>query len=167
MTTPFRSNYACGVEVNRVNDRLVIEHGGNNVGFNSHLAYYPEEELAVIVLANLNGTVVGKITSALAAVAHGETVRLPLPPKAIALPREVLASYVGTYEFSRYTVDLKVEGSHLVADFDDGARIVFFAESETKFFDKTWGIELEFSKHENNFYVTRHQEGRNETGKKK
>ena len=65
MITPFRSDYACGLQVNRVNGRLVIEHGGNNIGFNAHLAYYPEEGLAVVVLANLNGTVVGKITSAL------------------------------------------------------------------------------------------------------
>lgn len=169
MTAPFRSDYACGLHVSRVNGRLAIEHGGNNIGFNSDMAYYPEERLAVIVLANLNGTVTGKITTALAAVAHGEAVTLPLPPKAVTLPREVLASYAGTYQFTNYTVDMKVEGSHLIADFDDGARIVFFAESETKFFDKTWGIELQFSKDENSkvAYVTRHQDGKETTGKKK
>ena len=169
MTTPFRSNYACGLQVNRVNGRLVIEHGGNNIGFNAHLAYYPEDHLTVAVLANLNGTVVGKITAALAAVAHGEAVTLAPPPKAITLAPEVLDSYAGTYQFPNYTVAMKPEGKHLVADFDDGARIVFFPESPTKFFDKTWGIELEFSKDENgkNIYVTRRQDDKNETGRKK
>jgi hypothetical protein len=41
------------------------------------MAYYPEERIAVIVLANLNGTVTGEIARALAAVARGET---PPPP---------------------------------------------------------------------------------------
>jgi len=168
MTTPFRSNYACGLQVNRVNGKLVIEHGGNNIGFNAHLAYYPEDQLTVAVLANLNGTVVGKIASALAAVAHGEAVTLAPPLKAITIAPEVLDSYAGTYQFPNYTVTMKPEGNHLVADFDDGARIIFFAESATKFFDKTWGIELEFSKDENgkSIYVTRRQEEKNETGKK-
>ena len=57
MTTPFKSDYACGLHVNRVNGHLMIEHDGNNIGFNSDMAYYPEERIAVIVLANLNGTV--------------------------------------------------------------------------------------------------------------
>jgi Domain of unknown function (DUF3471) len=113
--------------------------------------------------------VTGKITTALAAVAHGETVTLPPPTKAITLPKEILASCTGTYQFTDYTLEMKVEGNHLIAVFDDGARIVFFAQSETKFFDKTWGIELEFSKEQNGKvgYVTRHQEGGNEKGTKK
>jgi len=39
------------------------------------MAYYPEESIAVIVLANLNGNVTSEIARALAAVAHGETSR--------------------------------------------------------------------------------------------
>jgi hypothetical protein len=55
----------------------MIEHDGNNIGFNSHMVYYPEKRIAVIVLGNLNGTVTGEIARALAAVAHGETPRTP------------------------------------------------------------------------------------------
>src|SRR5580704_4631186 len=73
MTAPFKSDYACGLHVSRVNGHLMIEHDGNNIGFNSDMAYYPEDRIAVIVLANLNGTVTGEMTRALAAVAHGET----------------------------------------------------------------------------------------------
>ena len=73
MTTPFKSDYACGLYVNRVNGHLMIEHDGNNIGFNSDMAYYPEDRIAVIVLANLNGTVTGEMRMALAAVAHGKT----------------------------------------------------------------------------------------------
>ena len=77
MITPFKSDYACGLYVRRVNGHLMIEHDGNNIGFNSHMVYYPEESIVVIVLANLNGTVTGEIARALAALAQGETPRTP------------------------------------------------------------------------------------------
>src|ERR1044071_3508717 len=54
MITPFKGDYACGLYVRRVNGHLLIEHDGNNIGFNSHMVYYPDENLAVIVLATLN-----------------------------------------------------------------------------------------------------------------
>jgi len=41
------------------------------------MTYYPEEGIAVIVLANLNGTVTSEIARALAALAYGETPRTP------------------------------------------------------------------------------------------
>src|SRR4029077_16473037 len=37
MTTPFKSDYSCGLHVNRVNGRMVIEHDGDNIGFNSDM----------------------------------------------------------------------------------------------------------------------------------
>src|ERR1044072_1033586 len=74
MITPFKGDYACGLYVRRLNGHLLIEHDGNNIGFNSHMVYYPDENLAVIVLANLNGTVTSKIARALAALAQGETI---------------------------------------------------------------------------------------------
>ena len=77
MITPFKGDYACGLYVRRVNGHLMIEHDGNNIGFNSDMAYFPEENVAIIVLANLNGTVTSEIARALAALAHGETPRTP------------------------------------------------------------------------------------------
>ena len=77
MITPFKSDYGCGLYIKRANGHLMFEHDGNNIGFNSEMAYYPEERIAVIVLANLNGTVTGEIARALAAVAHGETPPIP------------------------------------------------------------------------------------------
>ena len=81
MIRPFKSDYGCGLYIKRVNGRLMIHHDGNNIGFNSEMAYFPEERTAVIVLANLNGAVTSEIARALAAVAHGETPSMPSIPK--------------------------------------------------------------------------------------
>ena len=169
LTTPFRSDYACGLHVNRVNGRLVIEHDGNNIGFNSDMAYYPEEQLAVIVLANLNGTVTGKITTALAAVAHGEPASLFSGPREITLPKEMLERYAGKYQFSDYSLEMVREGNHLLIKFDDGSTLPVFAESDTRFFSKPWRMEFEFSKNDKGEFaiLTQHQNGEDEKGTKR
>jgi len=77
MIRPFKSDYGCGLYIKRANGHLMIQHDGNNIGFNSEMAYYPEERIAVIVLANLNGSVTSEIARALAAVARGETPSMP------------------------------------------------------------------------------------------
>jgi len=167
MTAPFKHDYACGLYVHRVNERLVIDYDGNNIGFNAEMAYYPDDGLAVIVLANLNGYVTGRINTALAAAVHGETVAFSPPPKEIALPKETLARYVGTYEFSDGNVAFTLDGSHLIAHF--GATFPLFAESETKFFSKGWDLQFEFSKNEKGefAFVTEHFSGEDAKGTRK
>jgi CubicO group peptidase (beta-lactamase class C family) len=159
MTTPFKNDYACGLYVHRVNGRVLIDYDGNNIGFNAQMAYYPDDGLAVIVLANLNGYVTGRINAALAAVMHGEAVAFTPPPREIALHKEVLARYVGTYEFPDSRLVLSLEGGHLMAHF--GATFPLFAESETTFFSKGWDLHFEFSKNDKGEFtsVTKHFHG--------
>jgi CubicO group peptidase (beta-lactamase class C family) len=169
MTTPFKSDYACGLHVNRVDGHLMIQHDGNNIGFNADMAYYPEQRIAVVVLANLNGTVTGEIRKGLAAVALGETPPMPSVHKEISLPKELLARYAGTYQFSDYTLEMLSEGNHLLVKFDDGSDLPVFPESETRFFSKPWPIEFEFSKNDSSGrpVLIRRQNGKDEKGTKK
>ena len=55
MTTPFKNDYALGVVVQTASGRKVVQHGGGIDGFNTFLAYYPDDKLTVAVLANING----------------------------------------------------------------------------------------------------------------
>jgi CubicO group peptidase (beta-lactamase class C family) len=169
MTTPFKSDYACGLHVNRVDSHLVIEHDGNNIGFNSDMTYYPEERIAVIVLANLNGTVTGEMTKSLAAVAHGKAPSAPSVHKEILLSKAVLERYAGRYQFADYSLEMVPEGNHLLVKFDDGSDLPVFPESETKFFSKPWPEQFEFSKNEKGEFtvLTRHQGDKEENGAKK
>jgi CubicO group peptidase (beta-lactamase class C family) len=168
MTTPFKSDYACGLHVNRVGGHLMIEHDGNNIGFNADMAYYPEESIAVIVLANLNGTVAGEMTKALAAVAHGNTPPPPSVHKEVLLPNGILSRYAGTYKFPGYSLQMVPEGNHLLVEFDDGSTLPVFPESETKFFSKPWPTRFEFSQNGNGEFSTlrRYEADKEEQGAK-
>ena len=72
MTTPNLGNYAFGLTVREVDGRRVISHGGGINGFNAVLTYYPQAEITVVVLANINGNTPSQIATALAKAAHAK-----------------------------------------------------------------------------------------------
>src|SRR5260370_7845750 len=76
MTTPFKSNYAFGLGVDTTAGRKVISHGGGIEGFNTQLAYYPDDKLTVAVLGNLNGPAPGEIATKLPTPTHPQPVHL-------------------------------------------------------------------------------------------
>ena len=149
MTTPFKSDYAFGLAVSSANGHKAIEHGGGIEGFNTHLAYYPDDKLIVVVLGNLNGSAPGDIAHKLAAVAHGETVVLASERKEVTVAPAILANYVGTYEASpTFAFVMTLEGGQLMTQATGQGKLPLFAESETKFFLKAVDAEVDFVKND-------------------
>ena len=75
MTAPFKNDYAFGLVVRTTKEgRKVITHDGGIDGFNTHMAYYPDSRVTVIVLGNLNGAAPQQIGATLERLAHGDTV---------------------------------------------------------------------------------------------
>lgn len=164
MTTPFKEDYAFGLGVRTAGGHKVIDHGGGIEGFNTHLAYYPEDKLVVVVLANLNGGAASAMVPKLASVAHGEAVVLSSERKEITLSPQVSSQYVGTYEFQQMgrKMWIRLEGDHLTTQLSGQRRVPIFAESETKFFPKVVDAEIEFGKDEKGPYLVLHQGGRDQ-----
>jgi CubicO group peptidase (beta-lactamase class C family) len=147
MTTPFKNDYACGLGVQTKNGHKAIEHGGGIQGFNTQLTYYPDDKLTIAVLANVNGTAPGEIAERLAAVVHGEPVKLQTERKEITLDPKILARYVGTYEFmAGMNMLITLEGNQLSTKLGGQPTIPIFPESETMFFPKVVDAEIEFVK---------------------
>ena len=170
MTTPFKSDYAFGLAVHTANGHKVIEHNGGIEGFNTALAYYPEDKLTVVVLANLNGGAPESIASNLAALARGEKVVLPSERKEIAVSPAILEKYVGTYELMpNFDIVVTLEGSQLMSQATGQSKFPLFAESETKFFLKVVDAEVEFFKNDkgDETHLILHQGGHDVKGTKK
>jgi len=146
MTTPFKSDYAFGLQVHAVNGRKWIDHGGGIEGFNTLLAYYPDDKLTVVVLANLNGQAPLQIAGQLAAQAHGETVTLPGERKEITLNPAVLRRYVGAYRMAAPGGNMLItlEGNQLSGQLTGQPPLPIFPESETTFFLKAVNAQIEF-----------------------
>jgi CubicO group peptidase (beta-lactamase class C family) len=163
MTTPFKNDYAFGLSVHTISAHKVIDHNGGIEGFNTHLAYYPEDKLTVAILANLNGTAPDEMSPKLAAVVHGEVVHLTSERKETVVPPTILTVYVGTYEVRPgFDVVVTLEGGQLMAQATGQAKFPIFAESETRFFLKAVDAQIEFARDERGSAtdLTLHQGGR-------
>jgi CubicO group peptidase (beta-lactamase class C family) len=145
MTTPFKSDYALGVMVQTAGGRKVVQHGGGIEGFNTFLAYYPDDKLTVAVLANLNGQAPDQIAAKLATLAHGGVVQTTAERKEIALPVTTLSKYVGTYELAPgVNMMVRLAGDQLTTQLTGQPQLPLFAESETKFFLRVVDAQVEF-----------------------
>src|SRR5215469_8770172 len=170
MTTPFKSNYAFGLQVETVSGRKMISHGGGIEGFNTFLAYFPDDRLTVIALGNVNGNPPQEIATKLAAVMHGEKVELPSERKEITLAPSVLAAYVGTYQMANGMLAyVRLEGDHLTGQLSGQGRLPLFAESETAFFAKAVDATAEFTRNGQGAVAgfVLHQGGRDLTAERK
>lgn len=145
MTTPFKNDYAFGLEISRQSGHNLIQHGGSINGFSSRLAYFPDDEVTVIALSNLRGPGADSIVEKLGALAHGETVILPSERQEIAVPMNVLRRYVGTYSIATgVNVTISLEGEHLFAQMSGQQRLQLFPQSETSFFMKAVEVQVDF-----------------------
>jgi CubicO group peptidase (beta-lactamase class C family) len=163
MTTPFKDDYACGLSVHTVKGHKVIDHGGGIEGFNTFLAYYPEDKLTVVALGNLNGDAPQQIVTRLAAIAHGEKVELPSERKEITVAPKILEQYVGTYQLApKMNMMIAMDGGQLISQVSGQGKMPLFAKSETTFFPKVVDAEIEFGKDDKGAvtYLVLHQGGR-------
>lgn len=170
MTTPFKEEYAFGLGVSMKNGHTEISHNGGIEGFNTALAYYPDDKLVVAVLANLNGPVADQLAEQLGKVAHGEKVMLVSERKEITVSPTILAKYVGNYELEpTFSIAITLEGGQLMAQATNQRKNPIFAESETMFFLKIVDAQIEFVKNDKGEVTALilHQNGHDAKGVKK
>ena len=169
MTTPYKENYGCGLMITTTKGHLQYEHGGGIEGFNTEMAYYPDDKLTVIVLANLNGGAPGDIAGKLAIAAHGEKVVLQSERKEIKVPHEILAKYVGAYELAPgIFITMSLDGGKFFTQLTGQPKFEVFAETEKDFFLKVVDAQLTFEMDGQGKVtgVVLHQNGRDQTAKR-
>ncbi len=116
----------------------------------------------MVVLGNLNGNATGEIANQLAAVIHGEKVVLPSERKEVTVSKDILQTYVGTYEVPpNVEMVITLAGDHLETQLGKQPKFPLFAESQTSFFLKVVDAQLDFSKDASGKVtgVTLHQNG--------
>ncbi len=169
MTTPIKEGYGFGLFVHDENGHKRIDHGGGIEGFNTSLAYYPDDKLVVVVLANLNGGAADTLGVSLGKLALGEQVVLPSERKEVQVPEKILQDYVGTYQLApNFALTMTLENGQLMTQATGQPKFPLFAESETKFFLKVVDAEVEFVRDPTTHAVTKlilYQNGTHEAKK--
>jgi CubicO group peptidase (beta-lactamase class C family) len=152
MTAPNLNGYAFGIYVGTAKGRRRIIHEGGVPGFNSCMVYFPETKITISVLSNMfRPEVAGEIVALLSDLAHGDKVIFTSELNAIAVSSKILESYVGTYKIpSRGNMRIDMENGNLVLRTGQLMgyvnTTVLSASSETYFFSKEAGVQLEFTK---------------------
>jgi CubicO group peptidase (beta-lactamase class C family) len=149
---PVKSDYAYGWWVQTKFRRNIQWHRGNVSGFVAMIARYPDEELFIAVLSNVDRTPVRAMATELAAIAFGAPYELPRERKAITMDPSALDALVGTYRKEGQPDDtfaLALDGHRLVMQIPPG-RTVFeiFPESPVQFFARWGEYYLTFVKNE-------------------
>ncbi len=145
MTTPFKENYGFGLFIQTKGGHKVIEHGGGIEGFNTSLAFYPDDRLTVIVLCNVNGPAADDMADDLGKVGLGQKVELAAERKVVEVSPKLLAEYAGVYQLApNFAITVTVDGGQLVEQGTGQPKAPIFAESEMKFFLKVVPAEIEF-----------------------
>lgn len=111
MTTPTilpdgsNTKYGFGLVMDNWESRPRISHGGGIFGFTSQLAYFPNEQITVAVIANTEAFDPGKVAASVARAALGLE---EFQPKDLAVSKEEFARYNGTYKFTDIPMELRI-----------------------------------------------------------
>ena len=174
MTTPGKGNYGLGVFISDKDGVKVVDHGGGIEGFNTHLAYVPEKRIAIVVLGNVNGGAPGQMGGQLLDVVLGKPVTLASERKAVPIPKDELAKFVGVYDLEvGVTITFAVGADGLTGQV--GGQQAFplmyagVKDGHPRFYAANVGAEMEFVPDAGGAFasIVLHQGGQDVPGKRK
>lgn len=146
-TTPFRNDYALGVEVTARDGHTVVHHNGGIEGFNTWLARDRDAGLTVVVLGNLNGPGPDKLGADLMTLAQGGTVVLPDERRAVVLSQDALRAYEGVYQLApNFALTVSLSDGRLSAQATGQRALEMFAEGDDGFFLRDVDARMTFSR---------------------
>ena len=174
MTTPGKGDYGLGVFIENHDGVRVVSHGGGIEGFNTHLAYAPEKQIAVIVLSNVNGAAPGTMGGQLMDTVLGKPVVLANERKPVPISKEELAKFVGVYELApTFSLTIAIAGDRLTGQGTGQPAIDMMyqgvKDGHPRFFIAQVGAEIEFVPDAGGAIgsLILHQGGQNIPGKKR
>ena len=147
--TPFKANYGYGWGIGQQFGHKRISHGGGINGFVTNICRFTEDDAIIVVLSNLENSLLRKINSDLAAILFDEPYELPEEKKVAQIDYNIYNLYVGTYQLEpEIFLTVTNEDNHLLVQATGQGTIEVFPKSETRFFAKSLDVEITFVKTE-------------------
>lgn len=136
-------------------DKYALGHNGGIDGFQSHLSYFPEEDVSIAITTNglqysMNDILIGALS-----IYYGRDFEIPsFDEETITLSAVQMKKYVGTYTTDQLPMEIEVfiDGDALKAQATGQQAFPLTANSETKLrFDQA-GVVMEFDSLEGGKY---------------
>jgi CubicO group peptidase (beta-lactamase class C family) len=129
------------------NGHKYIEQSGRAPGFAAHLSIFPNDDLTVVVLGNLEDAAVNVIADDLAKLALGETVNPPSPRSKKTTPDKKPEEYAGTYEVSpTFLLDVRAHGEDLYLRGTGGDYLPLEPLGQESFFYRQLYVKVDFKR---------------------
>jgi CubicO group peptidase (beta-lactamase class C family) len=127
-----------------LNRRLVF-HAGGTTGVATDLLHYPDEDVTVILLANLLPVPLADISRDLSAIVFGERPAVPAVRRVARVDAAVYDEYVGDYQLApNVTITVSKEGDQLAVQATGQPRDIAIPESATTFYSRISPVRLSF-----------------------
>lgn len=173
MFTPIKDNYAYGWAVQpperATSGKLQVGHGGGINGFSTMITRVPSDNVAAIVLGNVDNINAGNIARDVMAITYSLPYQTPRVRTTVTVTPGVLAQYVGRYQIGPdFILTVTLEDGKLMTQATGQSKLEVFAESETKFFLKVVDAQLTFGRDAAGkvSHVTLHQNGKDQKAAK-
>ncbi|GAA4345909.1 serine hydrolase domain-containing protein [Kangiella taiwanensis] len=130
-------------------------HNGGIESFISHLAYYPEKDLSVVVLTNGMDYDIRQVYQTMLDAYFGKGVDVPEFGQAVELDAELLKPLVGDYESGTHPLDISISllDGQLYAQATGQGGFPLTALSEDRFEFSRAGIEIRFDRENDQFEI--------------
>ncbi len=135
MFRPYVAIVGYGWTIESQFNHKMISHEGGVQGFVSKIARYPDDQITIIALSNLDTAPMTNISKDLAASVFGDKYDLPREHKFIHLNQSKLNAYAEKYQVEAaadIVITISVQEDKLVSQVQ-GQSFVLLLESETKF----------------------------------
>lgn len=163
--TTMDMNYGLGIfETSYGEDDNKLEgywHNGGIEGFRTHLAYYPEKDLSIVLLSNGLRYDMREIYEAMLDAYSGKTIEEPTFPEPIKLTEEQLQPLVGNYSSETFPLDINVsiKDGQLYAQATGQGAFPLTAYPDDKFEYIESGIEMRFDRDTEQFVLIQGGQG--------
>lgn len=139
------TNYGYGWQINELNNKRSIEHGGGIFGFVSQGVYIPDENIYAIVLTNTNGNSPQDATIRLASMVMDTLMYAK--ETTVKLSKKQLQQWTGTYEFSNDVLRfVTLENGQLYSQREGSEKLPIHAIDDHTFYFEDSFITYIFSK---------------------
>ncbi len=149
MWSPEHGAYGFGWQLMKASpqslNRTLVFHAGGTSGYATDFLHYPQEQVTIILLANLLPVPLAEISRDLSAIMFGESFAMPAVRKPAQVDPALYDEYVGTYQLAP-NVDISVarEGDRLTVQATGQPKDVAIPESATMFYSRISPIRISF-----------------------
>ena len=114
-------NYAFGWQIGKHKGLAIVEHGGGDAGYGSHILRFPEQRFAILVHTNMATANPGGLSRMVADLFLADKLvddapKAPFERAAVKVSPAILDTYAGTYDLSGIsTLEIIKENDQLMA----------------------------------------------------